>query len=235
MLHRSNILLLIGTLCVCGFSHVAWGVPAVKKLGMASGNNVQNTNVATTKKASQTSSNLSRASSIRSLGSTIKPVSVAKPAKTVNASGVDIDDRRLSLGKYIHTSGVNSGHIKPIGNSAEPQVSSDEFINLTDRVVQLENTVSEKQDILSPGKGIEIEDNVISVSEEIQGLSDTVADISEQLNEKVDVANMASNYYTKEDVYTKSETQQYVQQIVSQISHDDKGYVNTFDSTFLTD
>ena len=214
MFYRNVCFSLIALLSVGGFAHTAWAVPAVKRLGVANNNYVQNNNVATPKNASLNSSNLSRTSSIRTLGTAVKPANVAKPTKTADKSGANIDDRRLTVGKYIHTSGVNSGYIKPIGNTTEPQVSSDDFVNLTDRVIQLEKT---KQDNLSAGGGIEIENNVISVSTEIQELPDAVADINEQLNEKVDIANITSNYYTKDEVYTKNETQQFVTQHVQNV------------------
>lgn len=168
----------------------AWGVPTVKKLGVAKSTNVVSKN--------SNGANVSRAASLRSNVNTSKPVTISKTVSENKDSYTNATTSRLTVGKYLHNKGVNSGVIKPTVSSASSQ--SDEIINLTDRVVQLENKIDTKQNELFVGDGIIIENDVISVDPSVQNLPDKVDTITEQLDEKVDVENLSTNYYTKSEV-----------------------------------
>jgi hypothetical protein len=96
-----------------------------------------------------TSPNVSRGASIRSNTLGVKPVTVTKAVSETktDSSGADAATSRLSVGKYLHNKGVVSGVI-PAANTV-PTSQSEEFIDLTDRVVSLENKIEGKQDVLS--------------------------------------------------------------------------------------
>ena len=106
---------------------------------------------------------------------------------------------RLSVGKYIHSGGVQSGSIKTtVPSVAMP--SSDDFLSLKDKVQQLEAEVALKQNALQAGDGVVIEDNVLSLSQDVDGLVDNVADLQQQMAGKADLLNVTNNYYTKAEI-----------------------------------
>jgi hypothetical protein len=108
-----------------------------------------------------------------------------KPA-TVNKVNIkNIDDTRLSVGKYIHNQGVTSGLIKPISSTVDPSVSSDEFIDLKDKVVLLESQIADKQPLLTAGDGIVIENDVIGLSEDIKNLPTEFSALQLKVDETV--------------------------------------------------
>ena len=232
MLHRNSILLLTGALCVGCFVQSAVGLPSVKRLGVSNNGNIQTSAKTTQNTSGSVALPGNRIGTVRSLGAGLKSTNTNKLKANTTikpTTSTNTDTNRLSVGKYIHASGVESGHIKPI-SSSEPVVQSDDFINLTERVEVLEKAV------LPPTDGIELKDGVIGLSEDINQLPTQVSDLSQDVedltalvDDKVGFDSLTTNYYSKEEV------EQYVQQIVSQISHNDKGYVNTFDSSFLTE
>ena len=186
--HKRTFVVAFG-LCLIASNAVA--APTVKKLG--GGTSFGNTNAVSTKATD--GQNLSRASSIRSVSANVKPATITK--KVSDKENNNVITSRLTVGKYLHNKGVASGIIKPNASYAESQ--SNEIVNLTDRVVQLENQMDGKQQVLSAGDGIVIENNVISVDTAVNTLPDKVETITEQLDE---------NYYTKSEVKQLIETQE---------------------------
>lgn len=124
--------------CVCLILSVlqGWAAPSIKMLGGSSlpgagkvvpvkNDNVQNVG----------SDNV-RASSVRTIRpANTKPISDNKSVKDVNAA-------RLSVGKYLHAAGVNTGKIKPI-NTSGSSVSNAEIDRLDEEIVQLNAKVIE--------------------------------------------------------------------------------------------
>ena len=178
----NRMFVMVFALCLMISNAVA--APTVKRLGgtstYSSTSNITSGKVADTQK-------LSRASSVRSVSANIKPVTITKNVSEKTDS--NITTSRLSIGKYLHNKGVASGVIKP--NDSSAIIQSDTITNLTDRVVQLENQMDEKQQVLSAGNGIIIENDVISVDVAVNDLPDKVETITEQLDE---------NYYTKTEI-----------------------------------
>lgn len=127
-----------------------------------------------------------------------KPVTVSKSV----ASGKNtIGDNRLSIGKYIHSVGVQSNVIKPATQSA-PAASSDDFLNLQDRVQRVETELSMKQNALQAGDGVVIEDGVLSLSQDVDGLVSDVTSLQEQMGNvytKSEITNMLDSYGAGED------------------------------------
>ena len=140
---RSLFLLMSLAILNIGFVCGANAAPTVKKLGA-------NTSAATPVKTATLSSKSTttpRTGSIRTTNvSTVKPATVVK---TVSAK-TDEADPRLSVGKYIHSTGVTSGVIKPIASAESATAASKDIISLSDRVSELSATVDGKQDILTP-------------------------------------------------------------------------------------
>lgn len=186
----------------------AFSAPAVKLLGKK---NVSNSasNISTVRAASPKQG--VKIGSVRNTGVSVKPVSVNK----IGNVGTTLDKtktssisspQRLSVGKYIHTSGVNSGLIRPVSEVSAAAATAGDISVLTERVSDAEKTIETKQDKLTAGNGITIsDDNVISVSKE---LADTLED-------KVDLDNLVERYYTRDDVYTKEEINNLIQPIVN--------------------
>jgi len=176
---------------------VAFGAnaaPTVKKLGTT---NVVRTGAATTK--TDSGANAGRVSSVRvtpSTSSAFKAVAAAPKAtvKTTdaNAAAADGSAARLSLGKYLNSANV-------VKSSASAELSTHDSVVLRDRVTAVEGdiqtikqdmsdhagnndihvTVSEKeawnakQDELTAGDGISIENSVISADMKVPVGSET--------------------------------------------------------------
>lgn len=143
----------------------ASAVPTVRKLGAGTSVSGSTTAVKASTSSGSTSSSLpSRASSVRAKGvSTVKSQVKTTSAKTTSASD---SAARLSVGKYIHGAGVSTGVIQPVATT-NTNVSSDEVLNLTDRISSLENSVESKQNSLTAGDGIVIENNKVSIDTNI--------------------------------------------------------------------
>jgi len=204
MRHTHNFLLVALVLSI-GIAPDLLAVPSVKVLGQKSANvgaaKTVDTTATATPKRSASANQLPRLTSVPVNKVTTKPVSVTKTS----------DPSRLSVGKYIHTTGVTSGVIKPIGGSSAGASSSD-LVVITDRVNELELDLDGKQDKLTAGDGIKIDKDVISVSDDLTGLPTTVNNLSNQISTKVDVANLAESYYNK------GETNQAIQDAISELT-----------------
>lgn len=125
--------------------------------------------------------------------------SVTKGGTTQLGGTTGSATNRLSVGKYIHAGGVQSGVIKTtVPSVATP--SSDDFLSLKDRVEHLEAEVALKQNTLQAGDGVVIEDNVLSLSQDVNGLVADVNSLKTQMDGKADLLNVTNNYYTKSEV-----------------------------------
>ena len=164
--------------------------PSVKMLGTNTAR--VGTNAAVVRTDTANTASTQRLGSIRPKSVTSgAPVTVNKVVTKTN--NVDSDsEARLSLGKYIHSTGVASGSIKPAAASAGTGVTSNDFVNLLDRVSNLETSVESKQSALTPGNGVVLENGVIS-------LDPTVLQQSVETNV---AATLADDYYTAEDIDT---------------------------------
>ena len=223
---KSNIRFLSSVLVmsVFGMASVS-AAPSVKMLGSNTARVGSNTSVVKTNNTAAPTTQ--RLGSIRptNVGSGM-PVTVTKvPSKvnTVNTvSTTDSGDAaRLSLGKYIHSTGVSAGTIKPsTGSSSNAGVSSSDFVNLVDRVQNLENG---KQDTIAAGDGLVKSGNTISLDPVTLG--DAVSDIlgedyytADAIDEMLDGIGGGSSTYP-------STTQQ-------DVNYDSISVVDKFDENF---
>ena len=173
-------------LCLFGIADAS-AAPSVKMLGTNNARVGNNATVVRSAKPSTSTSSTQRLGSIRTkTTNTVAPVSINKVGSTsgsLNSAGAD--ESRLSLGKYIHSSGVASGNIKPVTMSSE-------FTTLADRVSDLEAVVDTKQAELSVGSdGLILENNTISLDSSITELPERVSDLE---------SNLSNNYYTKDEI-----------------------------------
>ena len=221
------------------FAFNAGAAPSVRVLGTNTGSNATsgNTNVllpkASNSSATSTYSSLSRLgtgarpSSIRTIGtSNLKPVTVTKvaqPASSVTSGSANVSGNtlnrssvnRLSVGKYLHDAGSESGAIKPI-DSVKTVETSNRVSDLIDRINELQAKMDNKQEMFTVGDGLVMEEtengqpSVLSVTPDITGLIDTIDSLSAQIDTKAD----ADDYYDKEYIDTNYYTQTEVNSII---------------------
>ena len=176
--------------------------PSVRMLGSSAarvGNNA--TVVRANPNADASSNNTQRLGTIRKVGTIATPVTVKKVANTENAGMTDADAARLSLGKYIHSTGVASGRITPV--STTPSAASQDFLSLVDRVNSLEGEVGNKQSMLIAGDGIDLTNNTVSVGENIAGLPNRMDDLADAVEEKISMSDLntaLTDYYTAGEI-----------------------------------
>jgi len=175
---------------VFGMSSVS-AAPSVKMLGTNTAR--VGTNATVVKSSNNTSSvPTQRLGTIRNLNTTTNqvggtPLTINKVPSKVNTvdSG---EEARLSLGKYIHSTGLSTGAIKPsTGSTSNAGVSSSDFVNLVDRVQNLE---SGKQDTITAGDGLVKDGNTISLDSAT--LQDQVADSVSDI--------LGDDYYTADEI-----------------------------------
>ena len=151
MLCNNKLFSLVGVLCIGGFISTAFAAPTVKKLGASNGRLQSGASVSVTSAprlenstASTASVGVPRSSSLR-LGTSAKPVMVTKSGAATKATAAinAADANRLSIGKYIHDSGVNSGYIKPVSSVSQAESTSADIVSLTDRIADLENKLAD--------------------------------------------------------------------------------------------
>ena len=240
MLYRNMLFLAVGLVSVGILTCPSVAAPAVKRLGVSGGNNVQsniqNSKMAASKpstSAIKTTNAGQRAPSVRLGTYTTKPVvktvggTKLSGAKT-SASNIADAERLSVIRKHLIQGGTGTT------SGIAPQTQSVETDNMLKRIVALEEQMLNKQEILEAGEGITIDDKTIAVSEEIGALPEKVNEIDQKisgLDNKVDIANLSENYYDKGYIQENYYTKQYVDQIVSQLSG--ANIVNTFDPSFL--
>lgn len=174
--------------------------PTVKRLGTNTvriGGNTTTTNVNTSTVSPVSSTQ--RLSSIRKTpNGTTTPITVNKSITTQNTTN---EDARLGLGKYIHATGIATGNIKPATPATTPGVSSNDFINLTDRVSDLESALELKQNTLTVGNGLTLENNTLGLNSDVSQISEKLDTLQSQLDGKVSTTELDENYYNKYEVY----------------------------------
>jgi len=150
-MNKTNIRFLSSVLVMSVFGITGvYAAPSVKMLGTNTAKIGTNAAVVRTSNANTTSTQ--RLGSVRAKGVVSgTPVTVNKVPSKVSTSDAG-NDARLSLGKYIHTTGVASGAIKPVSTSGIDTASS-EFIDLADRVKTLED------DKFTIGEGLVVDTN----------------------------------------------------------------------------
>ena len=171
IMNKSNIRFLSSFLAMSVFCMTgAFAAPSVKMLGTNASHLGTNTTVV--RSDNTNTSSTQRLGSVRAKTiATGAPVTVNKVATKVN-TGTSSEESRLSLGNYIHSTGVSAGTIKPASATSSAVVSSDEFESLVGRVETLE------QDKLEFGSGFKINNNVVSV--DVDQVEETVNDILEE-------------------------------------------------------
>lgn len=117
--------------------------PSVKRLGVNNSDSLKTTTL-----SSKTSSGV-RSGSIRSNKMpSVKKGDVKKTVSTDVSRPAD-SDQRLSVGKYLHTTGVNSGVIKPVVSVETVAAASNDIVSLSDKISDLKTVVDKKQDVLT--------------------------------------------------------------------------------------
>ena len=161
-MNKTNIRFLSSVLVMSVFGITGgYAAPSVKMLGTNTARIGTNAAVVRTDNANTTSTQ--RLGAVRAKGVVSgTPVTVNKVSSKVNTSDSG-SDARLSLGKYIHTTGVASGTIKPVSTSGIDTASS-EFIALADRVTTLEeDKISMDPKFFGEGLVVDTEKNKISI------------------------------------------------------------------------
>jgi len=177
--------------------------PSVRMLGANSARVGTNATVVKSDNNSNANTSTQRLGTIRSKAvNSGAPVAVNKVA-TPSAAANPGSDARLSLGKYIHATGLNTGGINP-GTSLAPAVQSADLAALSDQIGNLKNT---KQDTITTGEGLVLDDdNKLSLDSTVlqaqmeSALEDyyTMDDIDEML-ENVSAGDLSSALSGKQD------------------------------------
>ena len=179
----------------------AYAVPTVRLLGTNNPQMAGKTVNQVTSASVPTSVSTSRVGTTHPRNVTVSaPVTIKKTtAKPTSVA----DDSRLSIGKYIHTTGVSNGTIKP-SSASDISASSNDLTSLADRVSALEAGMGNKQDLLIAGAGVVIEDNTISLDPAILDLPDQLSDLRDELtlktSDEVLLEQLNQYFYTKEQV-----------------------------------
>ena len=182
---NKNTLFLSSMLVLCTFGITgADAAPSVRMLG---NNTVRvGTNAAVVKSNSDVSSQpQQRLGSIRAQGiKSSAPITINKvgtPSTTESAG----DDARLSLGKYIHSTGVSAGTIKPVATPSTAGVTDEDLASLVDQI-------SKKQDKLDVDSGLTLENNVVGLNSTYLALPNRVTNLETQMNAKISADDLES-------------------------------------------
>ena len=165
------------------FTFGASAAPSVRVLGAKTNTTTSGTQSvgtatpvrATTLSIGKGGTNLTRPASVRSIGS----VSAIKPAaanlnKGSGNTGLN-NVNRLSVGKYLHQTGVASGTIKPVVSAETAGNVNDTITELTESIEDLKLKLNDKQDNLTFGDGLYIDENGdLSVDADLVGLADAM-------------------------------------------------------------
>jgi len=214
MLYKEGLFLAVILLTVGVFTHPSGAVPTVNKFSSPVNNNIHN-NILTSK------TNPLKTSTIGTLS--VSGASLNSANKTESkTTGVNVLSSAPTLEDSMDSTripGLHSNFIKGISaklSSNYTQQPSNNVGNsdLTQRIIDLEEDIAKKQEILESGNGISIDGKTISLSQEIVTLPERLDEIDQEidsLNKKIESPGAPENYYTI------GETQEYVQQAVSNI------------------
>lgn len=192
-MNKKHIRFSLITCALClGFLSDAVAAPSVKRLGGT------NTYTGTSGAVSAKSGNITKTNS----GSRLSSVRTNRLSNTKNTtsvktttSGAVANTSRLSVGKYLHSAGVDTGKIKPIssGSSVTPseldayakkdEVYTKDEIDAKDYLTQtdVENTYVTKTEIQNNYYTTEQITNNYATKTEMNDMSDTVSGIDERL------------------------------------------------------
>ena len=189
----------------------AFAAPSVKMLGTNTARIGTNTAVVKSNPGAgvSNSSQQQRLSSVRA-----KTMTSAAPVSITSTNANTNGDARIGLGnaslnKYLRSAPINTAapQQNPSQAPVRPGVSDQDFTNLTDRVQDLEAGIENKQDALSAGTGLVLEDNTMYLSDDIAQLPSQLDDMQDEIDTKVTQAqvnttlnNSLGNYYTKYEV-----------------------------------
>ena len=194
MQKTSLYLIVIGLVC----TDFAIAAPSVKKLGIDVARIGTNTTVVHADKTNASTVPQQRLSTVKTTktqpGTTVSLNTVGKTSTVAKAP----DESRLSLGKYIHATGTANGTI--VSGTTAPISSSSDFVNLVDRVSNLENDVESKQAALSAGAGLSLDNNTIALNEDIATLPGQVDELQDAVDAKISKSEVETNYYNKDAV-----------------------------------
>lgn len=149
-----------------------FAAPSVRMLGTSSAQIGNNATVVKADSSTNTNASTQRLGSIRSkVVNSGSPVAVNKVVSTSIAADEN-SDARLSLGKYIHSTGVSAGTIKPAGaaTSTTPTASSSDLLALTERVKTLEDDKFTIGDGLAVDENNEVSLDSAAVQNQIEGV-----------------------------------------------------------------
>ncbi len=175
MLRWDGTVLLVAFALLGAFTHPSAALPTVKKIGTTTTSipTTVSTNTSGTPSATQQADDIPS-----NRFATINSGIMSKMIKT----------NSLNINNYKNnTNNISGGAPKPENNSD----NADDINALSDRISELDTNINKKQDALTPGDGIKIENNTISLSDEMAGLPEKVDDISQEmatLNDRVDIA-----------------------------------------------
>lgn len=223
----------------CGTAGVS-AAPSVKMLGS---NTARVGTNATVVKANTNTSATQRLGSIRpKTVTTVAPVSVNKVVTKTSTEG-SADEARLSLGKYIHSTGTAAGTIKPTGTTTSASAASNEFVALAERVDTLEGNmetlgtnIQSKQGILQPGEGVTLENNTIAVNNNISGLPTRMDELEDRISDYMDEIDelLEEHGVTGEPTYSSTTNDQTVYNSIDIADEfdDDFDFADEFDENF---
>ncbi len=190
-----RILSSVLVLCVFGITG-ANAAPSVRMLGSSAARVGTNTTVVKSDNNSNANASAARLGTIRSKAASLSAPITTKKVTTPTTAAGSASNARLSLGKYIHSTGVSAGTIKTDTNST-PGVASSDFVALSDQVKDLESSLE---------KGYYTRSEVNDMLEDIAlgDMSGVLSDYAtvEALNSKVD-ASALDSYATKEALDAK--------------------------------
>lgn len=158
----------------------SFAAPSIKKLGSNVARVGANTTIVKSDNTISNPDSVKRLSSVRSTNISGGVPVVANKGASVISAGNSGDGARLSLGKHIHSTGVASGNIKSINTT--PAVSSDEFVNLSDRVSQLATESTNSINDVSDGL-TDLTDRVSQLETDSTNSSNSINDVSEELSD----------------------------------------------------
>ena len=179
MLRWDGTVLLVACVLLGVFTCHAGAMPTIKKMNANTG--------VTPAVATNTSGTLSATqNTVPVQPSRFVTMNTGIISKMVKSNGLNIGNINTTTNN--NTNNMGGSGTKPQDASSE---SSKDIATLSDRISELDATLDAKQDTLTPGDGIKIENNTISLSDEMADLPDKFDEMSQEmatLNDRVDIA-----------------------------------------------
>ena len=162
MLRCKGVSLLVVSVFMGFFTRPSGAMPTIKKIGNTGITSHDTTNVSVTSPATQESVQTNRFVTMNS----------GIMSKMIKKNSVNI-------GNSNNNNNAVGGNVIPPQDTSS--ASSKDISTLSDRISELNTTLNEKQDALTPGDGIKIENNIISLSQEIANLPEKVDGINQEM------------------------------------------------------